>query len=212
MRRREAGSGRAGVRAGERPLSAGQPLGGVLPRVARRLGLAAQRGVAALLLLALVFRVGTPRVMCWSPVPSGTPLPSVPKGGSVREQAPQSKPRTFQACPRQPLHLEAPADLCEMLPQLLNKAQQQSSRLACKPPWDPDTMCFLPGVPCPLGSSVVAEGPLSPRLAAVWGAAGTRAHGARDDQAATQQCAQRCLGHGAASVQQVLGCVSVDLS
>lgn len=83
------------------------------------LRLAPQRGGAALLLLALVFRVGPPQAVCWR---------SVPQGGSVREQVPRSKFWTFQACPRRLLHLEAPADPCEVLTQLLSKAEEQSSR------------------------------------------------------------------------------------
>ena len=68
----------------------------------------------------------------------------------MKEQMPQSKTRTFKACLQLPLHLEAPAALCNMLPALLklDEAQQQSPRLACEPCWDPYTMCFLCGLRC----------------------------------------------------------------
>lgn len=72
----------------------------------------------------------------------------------MKEQMPQSKTGTFRACLQLPLHLEAPAALCKMLPELLKlfKAQQQSSRLArvpvgipapCVFPW-PGACCLSP--------------------------------------------------------------------
>lgn len=57
----------------------------------------------------------------------------VPQGGSVREQVPRSKFWTFQACPRRLLHLEAPADPCEVLTQLLSKAQSKAPGPALGP-------------------------------------------------------------------------------
>lgn len=68
----------------------------------------------------------------------------------MKEQMPQSKTGTFKACLQLPLHLEAPTALCKMLPELLklDKAQQQSSRLACEPCWHPETMRFLCGLRC----------------------------------------------------------------
>lgn len=66
----------------------------------------------------------------------------------MKEQMPQSKTGTIKACLQLSLHLEAPAALCKMLPELLklDKAQQHSSRLACEPHWDPYTRHFLPGL------------------------------------------------------------------
>lgn len=68
----------------------------------------------------------------------------------MKEQISQSKTGTFKACLQLPLHLEAPAALCKMLPESLklDKAQQQSPRLACKPCWDADTMHFPCGLRC----------------------------------------------------------------
>lgn len=53
----------------------------------------------------------------------------------MKEQMPQSKTGTFRACLQLPLHLEAPAALCKILPEFLKlaRAQQQSSRLARVP-------------------------------------------------------------------------------
>lgn len=52
----------------------------------------------------------------------------------MKEQMPQSKTGTFRACLQLPLHLEAPAALCKMLPELLKLVRAQ--RFACVSCWD----------------------------------------------------------------------------
>lgn len=88
----------------------------------------------------------------------------------MKEQMPQSKTGTFRACLQLPLHLEALAALCKMLPELLKlvKAQQQSSRLACVPCWDSYTMHVLRGLRrAALSKTQMQQAPCSPGTGSV---------------------------------------------